>query len=864
MSGSNGSTRDWVLRWTPMGARAAARRLLPDAAVRRLRRVLHRGGGQADSGTGALRRDVLMLEYKLWGGYAEYARADLEALRIAPTTLPREAQFAARVLARYYAACGDHYTALDRIAFVRAGSARAAAGRANRFIEINSLLALGQVEHARFLLEKALGGGASANADADVLMAGVHRVEALSGAVEPERARRAFFDCLSRPLERAGIVGITTSAGAGEAPALGNLAAAETPPAPASMGPKVSVLMAAFNAEDNIETAIRSVLDQSWRNLEVVVTDDASTDNTWAVIQRLASADERVVPLRHEVNGGAYMARNTGLEQATGDYVVVNDADDWAHPQKIELQVRDMEAHGGAGANLTYRLRVDGDLVPVLRLDSPHVPVIHNDFSALMVARERVLELGGWDPVRFSADAEFVKRLRVAEGGDPVRKLHAGVPVSISLFEATNLTASSATSIWTNRFGAREEYERAFDEWHATADSMRMDRTSQTAPYPVPGLAYNAPGTRQRFDVILVSDFRLPGGTTQCNLHYLQALREAGYSVARVHWGRYDVEPRDSGRGKIDRACRELGVVPLVHGEEASCRLLLIHHPPVMMWQPDAVPSIHAERIALVANQSSQRVKNGPHELYEPATVQARVEENFGRQGIWIPISPVVRRQMREAGGFDPVWHEDWLPVLALGEWSCERRWRGGERERPVIGRHSRDHWIKWPGTAEEIAAAYCAGQPVDVRIMGGADTALNLLGHKPSNWEVLPFDAESTREFLAGLDIYIHFIHGESIEAFGRNVMEAMAMGVPVVCSPSFRECFGDAAIYARPDEVHEAVAALWYDRDRYLACGEAGRAYVLAHCDYAAVTGRVSEMLADSPPFQTVPPESVVDGAS
>jgi hypothetical protein len=694
-------------------------------------------------------------------------------------------------------------------------------------------------------------------------MAGLHRVEAMSGAADPAAARAAYFDWLNRPLARAGLVGITSSAAADETPALRHLQAAECPPVPASMGPKVSVLMAAYNAADNIETAVRSVLDQSWRNLEVVITDDASTDDTWAVIQRLAAEDARIVALRHTDNGGAYVARNTGLQQASGDYVVVNDADDWAHPQKIELQVRDMEAHDGQGANLTYHLRVDGGLIPVVRLDSPHVPVIHNNFSALMVARERVLELGGWDPVRFSADAEFVKRLRVAAGTDPVRKIHAGVPLSISLFEATNLTASSATSIWTNRFGARREYERAFGEWHARADSLRMERTSQTDPFPLPGVAWHPPGTRQEFDVILVSDFRLPGGTTQCNLQYLRALRDAGLRVACLHWARYDIEPRDPGWGKIAGVCHDYGIVPLVHGEVADCRLLLIHHPPVMMWQPDAVPSIQAERIALVANQSSQRVKGGPHELYEPATVQARVEENFGKPGTWIPISPVVRRQMTEAGGFEPVWHEDWLPVLALEEWSREPGWRGGERERPVIGRHSRNHWIKWPADPGNIAAAYCADQPVDVRIMGGADTALSLLGHKPSNWEVLPFDAEPTREFLASLDIYVHFIHEESIEAFGRNVMEAMAMGVPVICSPWFRTCFGDAALYASPREVGARVTELWRDVRRYQELTEAGRPYLGAYCDRERVASRVAQLLDENPPQGSAATESAVNRA-
>jgi glycosyltransferase involved in cell wall biosynthesis len=263
-----------------------------------------------------------------------------------------------------------------------------------------------------------------------------------------------------------------------------------------------------------------------------------------------------------------------------------------------------------------------------------------------------------------------------------------------------------------------------------------------------------------------------------------------------------------------------------------------------MMWQPDAVPSIRAERIALLANQSSRRVKGGPHELYEPDAVQARVSETFGAEGTWIPISPVVRRQMEETGGFAPVAHEDWFPVLDLDAWCREPHWRGDERARPVIGRHSRDHWIKWPHTAGDIAAAYCADRSMDVRLMGGAGTALRLLGRTPGNWQVLDFDAEPLEQFLDSLDIYVHFIHPESIEAFGRNIMEAMAMGVPVVCSPSFRECFGDAAVYAAPEDATNAIEALWRDEERYLAVARAGQRFVAEHCARTGVRGRLSRI--------------------
>ena len=837
---------DWGLARSPDGLKRLARRVLPQSVVRRLQRAGRPSGG-AGNGSGYHRAPTLPLEQlneRLWGGYAAFALEELERVRLSPRSRPSDALRAASLTARYYAAREEHETALERIAFIRASSPRAASARSVRFVELASLLALGRLDDARFLIDKTLQGASAAHSDAAVMRAGVARLAEEADA-DAEAARAEYYEWLNRPLARAGFRPIAPP-DPSRPPALDNLAAPADSPdsALADDGPLVSVLMAAFNAADNIEVAVNSVLEQTWRRLEVVIVDDASTDDTWAVMQRLAERDERVRPLQHRENGGAYVARNTALAAARGTYVVVNDADDWAHPEKIEAQVRDLEAHDGQGANMTFRLRVDSDLVPVVRLDSPHTPVIHNDFSALMLAREKVLELGGWDPVRFSADAEFVFRLRRAEGDSFVRKIHADVPLSISLFEATNLTASSATSIWTNRFGARREYERAFRHWHATADSLRIDRQSQDAPFPVPGVSWHAPGTRQHFDVILVSDFRLPGGTTHCNLQYLRAFRQAGLRVAWLHWARCDITPRDPGTAKIVDACHELGVVPLAHGEEAYCDLLLIHHPPVMMWQPDAIPAIEADRIVILANQSSQRVRGGPNELYDPAVVQQQVERNFGQRGTWIPISPVVRGQMQEVGGFEPIWHEDWLPVLDLETWHREPHWRGAERGRPVIGRHSRDQWIKWPGSAEDIASAYCVGEDVDVRLMGGANSALQTLGRRPANWQILDFDAEPVPDFLAGLDIYVHFIHEDSIEAFGRNILEAMATGLPVICSPSFRACFGDGALYAEPPDVKDVIASLWKDPERYLAVAQAGQLLVGEACTLSAVTARLQRL--------------------
>lgn len=101
--------------------------------------------------------------------------------------------------------------------------------------------------------------------------------------------------------------------------------------------PCVSVVIPTFNRADQICETIGSVLAQSYQNLEVVVVDDASTDNTGNLVE--AISDPRVRYIRLAQNSGPSIARNTGIEQATGTMIALLDSDDNWHPKKIEQQI---------------------------------------------------------------------------------------------------------------------------------------------------------------------------------------------------------------------------------------------------------------------------------------------------------------------------------------------------------------------------------------------------------------------------------------------------------------------------------------------------------------------------------------------
>jgi teichuronic acid biosynthesis glycosyltransferase TuaG len=156
--------------------------------------------------------------------------------------------------------------------------------------------------------------------------------------------------------------------------------------------PKVSVIMPAFNAELYIEEAIRSVIDQTFQNWELIIINDGSTDATRAIADRYVLKDDRI-KLINQQNKKQATARNTGITIANGDWIAFLDADDLWVPVKLEKQLQMIQAYPKAGvifsdgyifseginentsygtvaglfeANEMYKLEYQGNYIPVL------------------------------------------------------------------------------------------------------------------------------------------------------------------------------------------------------------------------------------------------------------------------------------------------------------------------------------------------------------------------------------------------------------------------------------------------------------------------------------------------------------------
>ncbi len=104
----------------------------------------------------------------------------------------------------------------------------------------------------------------------------------------------------------------------------------------------VSVIMPAYNAAQFIEAAVKSVRDQNYTNWELIVIDDASTDGTRKILQKLSNQESRLRLITNETNKGPGISRNKGIAAAQGDFIAFLDADDLWKPQKLENQLKFM------------------------------------------------------------------------------------------------------------------------------------------------------------------------------------------------------------------------------------------------------------------------------------------------------------------------------------------------------------------------------------------------------------------------------------------------------------------------------------------------------------------------------------------
>ncbi|WP_166354820.1 glycosyltransferase [Phytoactinopolyspora limicola] len=362
--------------------------------------------------------------------------------------------------------------------------------------------------------------------------------------------------------------------------------------------------------------------------------------------------------------------------------------------------------------------------------------------------------------------------------------------------------------------------------------------------------------TTTRFDILMATDGRFPGGNTSSVVEEIEAQHRAGYRTGLLHLPSPVLGRARPFAPKMRRILDE-GKAELVLGtDRVEAKLLLARHPTVFIDPPRGLPQIDADQVILAVNQVAADDR-GVEPYYDVQHVHRQVERLIGKEATWAPIGPRVRQSLAPMSGAIPLLAWDWENVIDVDAVRVTRE--SFVADRPIIGRHSRGHWSKWPDTKQDILAAYPHDPRYGVRILGGTEAPADILDRIPANWVDLPFNSIPIRDFLATIDFFVYFHHPGLVEAFGRVVLEALAAGAVAIVPPYLEPLFGDVCLYGTPADVRRHVDELYGDWDAYTARSRAGVDLARRRFSYNTHVDRVEKLIG---PPDKPGPEAATSG--
>jgi glycosyltransferase involved in cell wall biosynthesis len=247
---------------------------------------------------------------------------------------------------------------------------------------------------------------------------------------------------------------------------------------PSVDGPLVTVIVTTFKPDHTLITAMKSVINQTYKKLEILLIDDASPDEFSSTLQEVANLDDRITLHKMPTNGGTYLARNFGIGIARGEFVTFHDSDDWSSPVKIAEQVKPLQEDLEKHSTISMSLRVDEDII-ITRLGYRSD---RENLSSLLIRKSMFEKVGLFDHVRKSADREFVDRIASLTGKKPTRVKKR---LSLVRLGTANLTGGDflARYMAQERIQYRSAYLLEAPETRM-ADSIDSARNGKRFPKP--------------------------------------------------------------------------------------------------------------------------------------------------------------------------------------------------------------------------------------------------------------------------------------------------------------------------------------------------------------------------------------------
>jgi hypothetical protein len=586
---------------------------------------------------------------------------------------------------------------------------------------------------------------------------------------------------------------------------------------------KVTVIMTCYRPQfETFSVAVRSILNQSWRNLELIVVDDASPPEYEPTLSQIENLDARITVIRLSENGGTYGARNAGIAVATGDFITGQDSDDWSHPQRIALQIDRFAAQPSTVGVLVEAVRVDENLVMASPGRLPQRPCE----VSLMMRRDLALKLGGYIDARKGADSEYRLRLEHYTGSQ-VTVLEK--PLYLTRVGHESLSNADFRPGWSHP--ARRAFWNASRFWHETTPSeqLRLD-IAGFQPMPIPNrFKITAPVKPPEFDAIFAGDWRAHSALQRSMLDGARALIKAGKRVGVMQLESPLTTSKETTRLSQDIqqliGCGEMAEV--IPDEDTQTGVLIISDPSVVHFASTGSISVRADT-TVIAPSMPYRTADGLSILYFPPSCDKIARSLFQSGVVWTSMDPAVRSSLLEFEGQIRI-HKEHLPiVLWADEWENTRPKLGSRT--PVVARHSDNFTDTWPNDPAVVEQLWPNHDGIDMRVLGDLRALHRKLGSSvlSSDWVAFREEEIIPQAFMSGIDFFVYFPDESHPQEFSREALEAAASGALVILPSQFEPVHKTSAVYSTPDEVPELIRYFSENKVEFISATNSAQSFI------------------------------------
>lgn len=671
------------------------------------------------------------------------------------------------------------------------------------------------------------------------------RVDELNPALGASSDTDVHLTALSEAFTQHGLAPLRLRPGAG--PPLSRLTT-DPVPRPDRPTPLITVVMPVYDPGADLAFSLRSVLAQSWEDIEVLICDDGSPASSQGLLEELAASDPRVQLLRQPVNHGAYPARNLGLARARGEFITFQDADDWSHPERLRVQVEPLLAVPPPGemapiATMSHMVKLDDELA----LTVPGYPAHQINASSLLFRREAVLDrLGGFDSVRRAGDNEFIGRLRAAFGDDA---LLLDVPEVLALVQRTPGSLSRSDQRLLFRDPSRELYRFCYRQWHGRIrDGAASPFVPPPARPPVPArprVAGGPPQPGHRADIILLGGFT-PGSPTAADITTeVQSLCDTGAAVALVSYPSpidLTVPARRPADPIID-LIRTGAVAWVLPDESVTAPVAILRDPAAVLHLEGLLEGVAARTMVLVAGDD-------PTGRFDPAEIEAAVRRGSATAPTvrWLPATPTIAAHLTTRV---PPHHvlppRAWaaVPTPDPSSWDASpERPVGTLRPSTLLTPAAVTAWAETALPRDPDTTLWCrSGGPRLPRRLGRPVASLR--GTGTTQEEFLRQIAYLCVPPVPGRGAHLH-----------TGALRALAHGCIPVLEPTYREHFGPAALYADERSIDEWITLHAEQPHLYVEQQQQGARFLAEQLSASALQDTLRELLSAAASDDWPPP--------